>query len=74
MIALTGCLASRFCQALVGDRDAEARAVADELLQIYGHDNVYFEVQKNGIADQEKANAGIVQDRARGRAPTGRHR
>ncbi|HWD69119.1 MAG TPA: DNA polymerase III subunit alpha [Solirubrobacteraceae bacterium] len=60
IIALTGCLASRFCQALVNDRNAEARAVADELLQIYGHDNVFFEVQKNGIADQEKANAGIV--------------
>ncbi len=60
VIALTGCLASRFCQALVADRDAEARAVADELLQIYGNDNVFFEVQKNGIADQEKANAGIV--------------
>jgi DNA polymerase-3 subunit alpha len=60
IIAMTGCLASRFCQALVNDRDAEARSVADELLQIYGHDNVFFEVQKNGIADQEKANAGIV--------------
>jgi DNA polymerase-3 subunit alpha len=60
IIAMTGCLASRFCQALVNDRDAEARAVADELLQIYGHNNVFFEVQKNGIADQEKANAGIV--------------
>jgi DNA polymerase-3 subunit alpha len=61
IIALTGCLASRFCQALVNDREREARAVADELLQIYGHDNVYFEIQKNGIADQEKANAGIVE-------------
>ncbi len=60
IIALTGCLASRFCQALVNDRDAEARSVADELLQIYGSGNVFFEVQKNGIADQEKANAGIV--------------
>jgi len=60
VIALTGCLASRFCQALVNDRDVEARAVADELLQIYGHDNVFFEVQKNGVADQEKANEGIV--------------
>ncbi|HWE59049.1 MAG TPA: DNA polymerase III subunit alpha [Solirubrobacteraceae bacterium] len=60
IIALTGCLASRFCQALVGDREAEARSVADELLQIYGHENVFFEVQKNGIAEQEKANAGIV--------------
>jgi DNA polymerase III subunit alpha len=60
VIALTGCLASRFCQALVNDRDGEARAVADELLQIYGRDNVFFEVQKNGIVDQEKANSGIV--------------
>ncbi len=60
VIALTGCLASRFCQALINDRDGDARAAADELLQIYGNDNVYFEVQKNGVADQEKANEGIV--------------
>ena len=60
VIALTGCLASRFCQALVDDRPGDARATADELLQIYGHENVFFEVQKNGIADQEKANEGIV--------------
>ena len=60
VIALSGCLASRLCQALVDDQSSEARAAADELLQIYGNDNVYFEVQKNGIADQEKANEGIV--------------
>jgi DNA polymerase III subunit alpha len=60
VIALTGCLASRFCQSLVNDRPDDARAAADELIQVYGHGNVYFEVQKNGIADQEKANAGIV--------------
>ncbi|MDE3130588.1 MAG: PHP domain-containing protein, partial [Acidobacteriota bacterium] len=34
IIALSGCLASRFCQALVHDREAEARAVADELVSI----------------------------------------
>jgi DNA polymerase III subunit alpha len=60
VIALTGCLASRFCQRLVDGREAEARAHADDLLQAFGAENVYFEVQKNGIADQEKANAGIV--------------
>jgi DNA polymerase-3 subunit alpha len=60
IIALTGCLASRFCQRLVDGRDADARAHADDLLQAFGAENVYFEVQKNGIADQEKANAGIV--------------
>ena len=30
-------------------------------MQVFGPDNVYFEVQKNGIADQDKANEGIVE-------------
>ena len=47
---------------------AEARAHADELMQVFGPDNVYFEVQNNGIAEQDKANEGIVRDRPRGRA------
>jgi DNA polymerase III subunit alpha len=60
IIALTGCLASRFCQRLVHDRPDEARAHVDELMQVFGREQVYFEVQKNGIPDQDKANAGIV--------------
>jgi DNA polymerase-3 subunit alpha len=60
VIALTGCLASRFCQRLVEDRNDDARAHADELLGIFGAQNVYFEVQKNGLADQDKCNEGIV--------------
>jgi DNA polymerase III subunit alpha len=60
VIALTGCLASRFCQRLLEDREGDARAHADELLGIFGSENVYFEVQKNGLADQDKCNEGIV--------------
>ncbi len=60
IIVLTGCLASRFCQRLVDDRPAEARAHIDDLIQAFGAEQVYFEVQKNGIAAQEKANEGIV--------------
>src|SRR5829696_4435533 len=60
VIALTGCLASRFCRRLVEDNPAEARAHLDDLLQVFGADNVFFEVQKNGIPDQDKANEGIV--------------
>src|ERR1022692_2206621 len=56
VIALTGCLASRFCQHLLEGRPAQARAHADELIQAFGSENVYFEVQKNGLADQDKAN------------------
>jgi DNA polymerase III subunit alpha len=60
VIALTGCLASRFCQRLLEDRPQDARAHADDLRRIFGPDNVYFEVQKNGLAQQEKCNEGIV--------------
>jgi DNA polymerase-3 subunit alpha len=60
VIALTGCLQSRFCRRIVDGIPGEARAHADALMQVFGGDNVYFEVQKNGIADQDKANEGIV--------------
>ncbi len=60
VIALTGCLQSRFCQLLLNDRMPEARAHADEMLQAFGPENVYFEVQKNGLAAQDKVNEGIV--------------
>ncbi len=60
IIALTGCLASRFCQRLIDDNPAEARAHADDLMEVFGRDDVYFEVQKNGIDVQDKANEGIV--------------
>lgn len=60
VIALTGCLQSRFCQRLLEERPADARAHLDELVGTVGADNVYFELQANGIAEQEKANEGIV--------------
>ncbi len=60
VIALTGCLASRFCQRLLQDRPDDARAHADDLMRILGPEHLYFEVQKNGLADQEKCNEGIV--------------
>jgi DNA polymerase-3 subunit alpha len=60
VIVLTGCLQSRFCQRLVGEQPRDARAHADELIGIFGADNVYFEIQANGVGAQEKANEGIV--------------
>jgi DNA polymerase-3 subunit alpha len=60
IIALSGCLASRFCQRLVAGREDEARAHADDLLEVFGPEDVYFEVQRNGLPEQDKANEGIV--------------
>jgi DNA polymerase-3 subunit alpha len=60
VIALTGCLQSRFCRRLVEDRPADARAHLDDLIQAFGAEQVYLEVQRNGIAEQDKANEGIA--------------
>jgi DNA polymerase III subunit alpha len=60
VIAMTGCLQSRFCQHLLGDRPAEARAHAEELISVFGPEDVYFEVQKNGLVAQDKVNEGVV--------------
>jgi DNA polymerase-3 subunit alpha len=60
LIALTGCLQSRFCQRLVQERAEEARAHVDDLMGALGADNVYFELQNNKIAEQDRANEGIA--------------
>ncbi len=60
VIVLTGCLQSRFCRRLLEERQDDARAHLDDLIQSFGADQVYFEVQKNGIDDQDKVNEGIV--------------
>jgi DNA polymerase III subunit alpha len=60
VIALSGCLQSRFCQRLIADRPDDARAHADELLGVFGPEQVYFELQNNGIPEQDKANEGIA--------------
>ena len=60
VIVLTGCLQSRFCRRLIEERPDDARAHLDDLVQAFGPEQVYFEVQKNGIPEQDKANEGIV--------------
>ncbi|MGH2951657.1 MAG: DNA polymerase III subunit alpha, partial [Solirubrobacterales bacterium] len=60
VIALTGCLQSRLCRRLVEDRPADARAHLDDLVNVFGAEDVYFEIQSNGLAPQEKANEGIA--------------
>ena len=59
VICLTGCLASRTSQRIVQGRPQEARAHLDELVQVFGPEDVYFEVQRNGIEAQEQVNEAI---------------
>src|SRR4051794_18429501 len=59
VICLTGCLAARTSQRIVAGDLAGARAHLDELVQVFGPEDVYFEVQKNGLAEQEQVNEAI---------------
>jgi DNA polymerase III subunit alpha len=60
VICLTGCLASRSSRRIVEGRLDEARAHLDELVQVFGPEDVYFEIQKNGIAEQDVVNEQIA--------------
>ncbi len=59
VIALSGCLASRSSRRIVEGRLDEARAHLDELVQVFGPEDVYFEIQHNGVPEQEKVNEAI---------------
>ncbi len=61
IIAMTGCLASRFVRRINDNNVAEAREHADQLIQVFGPEDVYFEVQENKIDDQNRANPQIAQ-------------
>jgi DNA polymerase-3 subunit alpha len=60
LIALSGCLASRLCTRIAEGRVAEGREHIDQLIGALGADNVYFEVQKNGLSQQDLCNEEIV--------------
>jgi DNA polymerase-3 subunit alpha len=60
VIALTGCLASRLCSRIADGRTSEGREHVDQLIGALGSENVYFEVQKNGLALQDRCNEEIV--------------
>ncbi|MGH2850203.1 MAG: DNA polymerase III subunit alpha, partial [Solirubrobacteraceae bacterium] len=60
LIALTGCLASRLCSRIADGRIEEGREHVDHLISALGRENVYFEIQKNGLELQDRCNEGIV--------------
>jgi DNA polymerase-3 subunit alpha len=60
VIALSGCLASRTAQRVIQGREKDARAHLDDLIQVFGAEDVYLEVQRNGIAEQEQVNEAKI--------------
>ena len=60
VIALTGCLSGTICGLVEQDDLPGARAELDRLVQIFGRDDLYVEIQDSGIPVQQKINAQLA--------------
>ena len=56
LIALSGCLSGRVSKALEESREADAAADLDRLVQVFGKDSTYVEIQNAGLAEQARIN------------------
>jgi DNA polymerase-3 subunit alpha len=56
LICLSGCLSGRVSRALEESRPADAAADLDRLVQIFGRDSTYVEIQNAGLAEQARIN------------------
>ncbi|MGI6628129.1 MAG: DNA polymerase III subunit alpha [Bacillota bacterium] len=60
LIALTACLDGEIPRLLRHGKTAEARKSLATYMDIFGKDNVFLEVQRNGLEIQEEVNRGLV--------------
>src|SRR5205085_9388961 len=61
LLALSGCLSGRVCKALEENRPADAAADLDRLVQVFGRDSTYVEMQNAGIDVQARINPTLAQ-------------
>src|SRR3954453_2233771 len=61
VIALSGCLSGRVCKALEESRPADAKAELDRLVQVFGRDDVYVELQNAHLEVQGRILPELVE-------------
>jgi DNA polymerase-3 subunit alpha len=60
LVALSGCLSGRVSRALSEGRGQDAREDLDRLVQIFGRDSTYVEIQNAGVPDQQRVNPELI--------------
>jgi len=60
IVALSGCLSGRVAKALEENRESDAAADLDRLVQHFGRDSTYVEVQNAGIDVQKRINPQLA--------------
>jgi DNA polymerase III subunit alpha len=60
LVALSGCLSGRVSKALEESRPQDAAADLDRLVQIFGRDSTYVEIQNAGLEPQQRINPQLA--------------
>ena len=60
IVALSGCLSGRVAKAFEENRPADAAADLDRLVQIFGRDNTYVEIQNAHLETQQRINPQLA--------------
>jgi len=60
LIGFSGCLASWIPQMLLQGRDEDARTACGKLVDIFGREHFFIELQDHGIADQRRVLPGLL--------------
>ncbi len=61
LIALSGCLAGEVPACILNGEPEKARETAREYARIFGRDNYYIELQDQGLPEQKKLNAALIE-------------
>ncbi len=60
LVVLSGCLSGRVSKALEENRPQDAAADLDRLVQIFGRDSTYVEIQNAGLEPQQRVNPQLA--------------
>jgi len=61
LICLSGCMSGDISRYLLQDAYIKAKSLATELLEMFGEDHFYLEIQDHGIREQKMINHGLMQ-------------
>ncbi|MBE7039849.1 MAG: DNA polymerase III subunit alpha [Ruminococcaceae bacterium] len=60
LICLSACIAGDIPNAIINDDYNKAKELTRQYIDVFGKDNFFLEIQEHGIAEQKKANQGLM--------------
>ena len=60
LICLSGCCSSELADLVMNNKRADAEALCQWYLKVFGKENFFMEIQDNGVSIQHETNAGVI--------------